>query len=68
MSCCVHLLDFYHEIGREELYVKYLKKLIALHEQCHNWAEAGFTVMQVNKLVHGLRCQLLDGYSNDDSV
>ena len=47
MSCCVHLLDFYHEIGREELYVKYLKKLSVLHEQSHNWAEAGFTIMQV---------------------
>jgi dedicator of cytokinesis protein 1 len=48
MSCCVHLLDFYHNIGREELYVKYLKKLSSLHEQSHNWAEAGFTIMQVN--------------------
>ena len=61
MSCCVHLLDFYHEIGREELYVKYLKKLSTLHEQCHNWAEAGFTIMQVgrknylkNSAIHGL--------------
>jgi len=48
MSCCVHLLDFYHEIKREELYVKYLKKLSVLHEQSHNWAEAGFTIMQVS--------------------
>jgi len=49
MSCCVLLLDFYHERDRKELYVKYLKKLITLHEQSENWAEAGFTLLQVRE-------------------
>ncbi len=52
MSCIVNLLDFYEKIGREELYVKYLKELSGLHERCHNYAEAGCTIMQYAKLLH----------------
>jgi tetratricopeptide (TPR) repeat protein len=46
MSCIVNVLDFYKGIDRDELYVKYLKKLCSLHEQCQNWAEAAFTLLQ----------------------
>eukprot|EP00106_Octopus_bimaculoides_P019984 XP_014787426.1 PREDICTED: dedicator of cytokinesis protein 1-like isoform X1 [Octopus bimaculoides] len=40
MSCIVNLLNFYHEICREELYVRYLHKLCDLHLDCDNFTEA----------------------------
>lgn len=45
MSCIVNLLDFYLTINCEELYIKYVKKLASLHEQCSNWAEAASTLL-----------------------
>ena len=51
MSCIVNLLDFYSDISREDLYIKYLKELSALHEKCQNHAEAGFTILQYARLL-----------------
>ena len=51
MCCIANLLEYYQSIGREELYVKYLKKLTNLHEQCGNWTEAGYTIMQFAKML-----------------
>lgn len=67
MSCIVNLLNFYQEIGREELYVKYIKKLATLHEQCHNWAEAGFTIMQYAKLLRWTADPLLYVWKRHES-
>ncbi len=46
MSCIVNLFDFYSAIRREELYLKYLKKLCSLHEASTNWSEAACTLLQ----------------------
>ncbi len=46
MSCIVNLFDFYAGIRREELYLKYLKKLCWLHEVSGNWSEAACTLLQ----------------------
>jgi dedicator of cytokinesis protein 1 len=51
MSCIVNLLDFYERIGREDLYIKYLKELTSLHEKCQNHAEAGYTILQYARLL-----------------
>ena len=53
MSCIKNLLDFYDtkHIDRRESYIKYLRKLSALHEECKNWAEASFTLLQYAKLL-----------------
>ncbi|XP_052772351.1 dedicator of cytokinesis protein 1-like isoform X4 [Mya arenaria] len=45
MSCIVNLLDFYNEIGRREMYVRYLHKLSAMHLECDNYTEAAYTLM-----------------------
>ncbi|XP_064466141.1 dedicator of cytokinesis protein 1-like [Ornithodoros turicata] len=44
MSCTVNLLEFYHEINRQEMYIRYLHKLCDLHLECDNYVEAGFTL------------------------
>ncbi|XP_014661425.1 PREDICTED: dedicator of cytokinesis protein 1-like [Priapulus caudatus] len=46
MSCTVRLLEFYDEIEREELYIRYLHKLSDLHLDCENYTEAAFTLQQ----------------------
>ena len=46
MSCIVNLLFFYQEIGREDLYEKYLRELADLHLKYQNHAESGFTILQ----------------------
>jgi len=46
MSCAHNLFQFYQDIGADELYLKYLKKLCALHEQCGNFAESACTLLQ----------------------
>ena len=51
MSCIVNLLSFYQGISCEELYVKYLKKLCALHEGCGNYSEAAFVLLQYSELL-----------------
>ncbi|XP_071513992.1 dedicator of cytokinesis protein 2 isoform X2 [Panulirus ornatus] len=46
MSCIVNLLDFYSEIHRKELYLRYVYKLSELHLACDNYTEAGYTLQQ----------------------
>lgn len=44
MSCTVTLLDFYKEIKKEEMYIRYLNKLYELHLDCDNYTEAAYTL------------------------
>ncbi|KAF6209244.1 hypothetical protein GE061_014989 [Apolygus lucorum] len=44
MSSTVNLLDFYFEINRKEMYIRYLHKLCDLHLECDNYTEAAFTL------------------------
>ncbi|XP_076042771.1 dedicator of cytokinesis protein 1-like isoform X4 [Oratosquilla oratoria] len=44
MSCTVNLLDFYSEINRKELYLRYVYKLAELHLMCDNFTEAAYTL------------------------
>ncbi|XKL62442.1 hypothetical protein PGB90_002275 [Kerria lacca] len=45
MSCTVNLLNFYkNEIGRKEMYLRYIYKLHDLHFPADNFTEAGFTL------------------------
>ena len=52
MSCTVNLLDFYNEIGRQEMYIRYLNKLCDLHLECDNFTEAGYTLQLHARLLH----------------
>uniref|UniRef100_UPI00358F3F9F dedicator of cytokinesis protein 1-like n=1 Tax=Myxine glutinosa TaxID=7769 RepID=UPI00358F3F9F len=45
MICTVNLLNFYKEIGREEMYFRYLHKLADMHLECENYTEAGYTLL-----------------------
>lgn len=45
MSCIVNLLNFYHNIDRQEMYIRYLYKLTDLHLECENYTEAAYTLM-----------------------
>ncbi|GFO14587.1 dedicator of cytokinesis protein, partial [Plakobranchus ocellatus] len=51
MSCIVNLLDFYHEINRQEMYIRYLNKLYGLHLACDNFTEAAHTLILYAKLL-----------------
>ncbi|CAH0555295.1 unnamed protein product [Brassicogethes aeneus] len=51
MSCTVNLLDFYAEINKREMYIKYLNKLYELHLDCDNYTEAAFTLIEHTKLL-----------------
>ncbi|XP_076471351.1 dedicator of cytokinesis protein 1-like isoform X3 [Babylonia areolata] len=51
MSCIVNLLDFYHDINRQEMYIRYLHKLSELHLGCDNFTEAAYTLMLYAKLL-----------------
>lgn len=44
MACIVNLLDFYAEISRKEMYIRYVYKLYDLHLELGNHTEAGFTL------------------------
>uniref|UniRef100_A0A8C4X026 Dedicator of cytokinesis 1 n=1 Tax=Eptatretus burgeri TaxID=7764 RepID=A0A8C4X026_EPTBU len=52
MSCTVNLLNFYKEIERQEIYIRYLYKLHDLHLQCKNYTEAGFTLQLYANLLY----------------
>ena len=39
------LQNFYNEIEKEELYIRYIYKLAELHERDDNFTEAGFTLL-----------------------
>ena len=43
--------NFYREINRTEMYVRYLHKLCDLHQECDNYTEAAFTLLQHAKLI-----------------
>ncbi|CAM1325956.1 DOCK2 (predicted), partial [Pycnogonum litorale] len=51
MSCTVNLLEFYNEINRKEMYIRYLHKLCDLHLDCDNYTEAAFTLKLHAKLL-----------------
>ncbi|XP_048459890.1 dedicator of cytokinesis protein 2-like [Rhincodon typus] len=51
MSCTVNLLNFYKEINREEMYIRYLYKLRDLHLDCENYTEAAYTLLLHAKLL-----------------
>lgn len=52
MSCTVNLLEFYNEINRKEMYIRYLHKLCDLHLECENFIEAGFALKQHARLLN----------------
>ncbi|CAN7990561.1 unnamed protein product [Ixodes hexagonus] len=43
--------EFYHEINRQEMYIRYLHKLCDLHLECDNYIEAAFTLQLHAKLL-----------------
>ncbi|XP_062520437.1 dedicator of cytokinesis protein 2-like [Corticium candelabrum] len=43
--CTVNLLTYYREIGRPQMYIRYIDKLCELHLEAGSFAEAGFTVL-----------------------
>lgn len=47
-SYCPYIIfqDFYSEINRKELYLRYVYKLSELHRACDNYTEAGYTLRQ----------------------
>jgi hypothetical protein len=45
MGCMLNLLNFYREIEKEELYIRYIYKLAELHEKDQSFTEAGFTLL-----------------------
>uniref|UniRef100_A0A4W3JZL4 Dedicator of cytokinesis 2 n=1 Tax=Callorhinchus milii TaxID=7868 RepID=A0A4W3JZL4_CALMI len=51
MSCTVNLLNFYKDINREEMYIRYLYKLRDLHLDCDNYTEAAYTLLLHAKLL-----------------
>nr|XP_031361171.1 dedicator of cytokinesis protein 1 [Lonchura striata domestica] len=51
MSCTVNVLNFYKEIEREEMYIRYLYKLCDLHKECDNYTEAAYTLLLHAKLL-----------------
>ncbi|KAK9873197.1 hypothetical protein WA026_021430 [Henosepilachna vigintioctopunctata] len=51
MSCTVNLLEFYSEINRQEMYIRYLNKLYDLQLSCDNFTEAAFTLELHAKLL-----------------
>uniref|UniRef100_H3BDM0 Dedicator of cytokinesis 2 n=1 Tax=Latimeria chalumnae TaxID=7897 RepID=H3BDM0_LATCH len=51
MSCTVNLLNFYKDINREEMYIRYLYKLRDLHLDCENYTEAAYTLLLHTRLL-----------------
>ncbi|XP_062488155.1 dedicator of cytokinesis protein 2-like isoform X2 [Pezoporus occidentalis] len=45
MSCTVNLLNFYKEIGRQAMYIRYLYKLRDLHVSYENYTEGAYTLL-----------------------
>ncbi|KAI5175063.1 Dedicator Of Cytokinesis Protein 1 [Manis pentadactyla] len=50
-SCTVNVLNFYKEIEREQMYIRYLYKLCDLHKECDNYTEATYTLLLHAKLL-----------------
>ncbi|XP_075065915.1 dedicator of cytokinesis protein 2 isoform X2 [Mixophyes fleayi] len=51
MSCTVNLLNFYKDINREAMYIRYVYKLRDLHLDCENYTEAAYTLLLHTKLL-----------------
>ncbi|KAI4899910.1 hypothetical protein NFI96_019488, partial [Prochilodus magdalenae] len=51
MSCTVNLLNFYKDINREGMYIRYLYKLRDLHLDAENFTEAAYTLLLHSKLL-----------------
>ena len=53
LLCTKNLLDFYSKNYPDikTVYVKYSKKLCALHIECGNFAEAGFTLLPYQNII-----------------
>uniref|UniRef100_A0A7N8WL44 Dedicator of cytokinesis 1 n=1 Tax=Mastacembelus armatus TaxID=205130 RepID=A0A7N8WL44_9TELE len=64
MSCTVNVLNFYKEIDREEMYIRYLYKLCDLHKECDNYTEAAYTLLLHARLLKPCAAHLTqrDGY------
>ncbi|KAF6017550.1 mbc [Bugula neritina] len=64
MNCIVNLLNFYRDIDRQEMYIRYLHKLCDLHLECNNFTEAACTLMLYTRL---LRRKQADQYNKIQS-
>ncbi|XP_034179814.1 dedicator of cytokinesis protein myoblast city isoform X2 [Osmia lignaria lignaria] len=51
MLCIVNLLEFYSEINREEMYIRYVNKLCELHLECDNYTEAAYSLKLHSQLL-----------------
>lgn len=51
MSCTVSLLQYYDEMNRKEMYIRYVNKLCDLHMEFDNFTEAAFTLKLHSKLL-----------------
>uniref|UniRef100_A0AAZ3RFL8 Dedicator of cytokinesis 2 n=1 Tax=Oncorhynchus tshawytscha TaxID=74940 RepID=A0AAZ3RFL8_ONCTS len=51
MSCTVNLLNFYKDINREGMYIRYLYKLRDLHLDVENYTEAAYTLLLHSRLL-----------------
>ncbi|KAJ8246906.1 hypothetical protein GJAV_G00256660 [Gymnothorax javanicus] len=51
MSCTVNLLNFYKDINREGMYIRYLYKLRDLHLDTENFTEAAYTLLLHSRLL-----------------
>ncbi|KAJ3588197.1 hypothetical protein NHX12_011791 [Muraenolepis orangiensis] len=51
MSCTVNLLNFYKDINREGMYIRYLYKLRDLHLDCEHYTEAAYTLLLHSRLL-----------------
>lgn len=52
MSCTVSLLQFYSEVNRKEMYIRYVNKLCDLHMEFDNFPEAAYTLKLHSKLLY----------------
>jgi dedicator of cytokinesis protein 1 len=52
MSCTVSLLQFYSEVNRKEMYIRYVNKLADLHMEFDNYPEAAFTLKLHSNLLN----------------
>lgn len=59
MSCTVSLLQFYSEVNRKEMYIRYVNKLCDLHMEFDNYPEAAFTLKLHSKLLQWNDTQLV---------
>ncbi|XP_043512182.1 dedicator of cytokinesis protein 1 isoform X6 [Frieseomelitta varia] len=51
MLCIVNLLEFYSEINRNEMYIRYVNKLCELHLECDNYTEAAYSLKLHSQLL-----------------